>query len=106
MTELKIGVSGLGVLHSDESVPDVETKFAMIRETEVFDYMDRTPPKADLDKHLEASAKYGIPIYAGGFSIWWNGMKACLSKICGSGRRAVRYSITYRYSPMTQTAGC
>jgi len=67
MRELRIGVSGLGVLHTDESVPDVETKFAMIRESEVFDYMDRTPPKADLDKHLDASAKYGVPIYAGGF---------------------------------------
>jgi hypothetical protein len=64
MRELKIGVSGLGVLHTDESIPDVETKFRMIRECEAFDYIDRTLPKADLDKHLEASAKYGVPIYA------------------------------------------
>ena len=60
MKELKIGVSGLGVLHTDESFPDVEAKFRMIRESEMFDFMDRNPPKADLDKHLEASTRYAF----------------------------------------------
>jgi sugar phosphate isomerase/epimerase len=65
--DLRIGVSGLGVLHTDASVPDIGTKFAMIKDSGVFDYIDRTPPRADLEDHLRASAKYGIPTFAGGF---------------------------------------
>jgi hypothetical protein len=90
MKYLKIGVSGIGVLHTDESIPDTDTKFRMVKESGVFDYMDRTPPKPDLDAHLTASAKYDIPILSGGFfylvgrdeALLENNLK--ISKECGS----------------------
>ncbi|MBR0896716.1 hypothetical protein JQ616_17265 [Bradyrhizobium tropiciagri] len=65
--DLRIGISGLGVLHTDTSVPDIETKFAMVKESGAFDYMDRTPPKSELDRHLRASQKHAVPTLAGGF---------------------------------------
>lgn len=67
MKELKIGISGLGILHTDAAVPDVETKFRMARESGAFDYVDRTPPPPELDAHLEASSRYNVPILSGGF---------------------------------------
>jgi hypothetical protein len=37
MNKLMIGVSGLGVLHTDASVPDTDTKFRMVKESGAFD---------------------------------------------------------------------
>jgi hypothetical protein len=34
MNKLMIGVSGLGVLHTDASVPDTDTKFRMVKESD------------------------------------------------------------------------
>ena len=90
MNKLMIGVSGLGVLHTDASVPDTDTKFRMVKESGAFDYMDRTPPRADLDNHLKASAKYGVPTVAGGFFCMVGSDEALLEdnlrigKECGS----------------------
>jgi hypothetical protein len=78
MNKLMIGVSGLGVLHTDASVPDTDTKFRMVKESGAFDYMDRTPPRADLDNHLKASAKYGVSTVAGVSSIWSGAMRRFL----------------------------
>ena len=39
----------------------------MVKESGAFDYMDHTPPRADLDNRLKASAKYGVSTVAGGF---------------------------------------
>ncbi len=64
---LLFGITGSGVLHDAGSNPDVDTRFAMVRDAGVFDYYDRTPPTGELDVYRRASAKYGIPILAGGF---------------------------------------
>jgi hypothetical protein len=90
MNKLMIGVSGSGVLHTDASVPDTDTKFRMVKESGAFDNMDRTPPRADLDNHLKASAKYGVPTVAGGFFYMVGRDEALLEdnlrigKACGS----------------------
>jgi hypothetical protein len=65
--DLKIGISGLGVLHTDEKVPDIDTKFQMVKDSGVFDYIERTPSRADLPQFLAASAKHGVPLPSGGF---------------------------------------
>lgn len=65
--QLKVGISGLGVLHTDAAVPDVDTKFKMVKESGVFDYIERTPARAELDAYLAASRKYGVPLPSGGF---------------------------------------
>lgn len=64
---LLFGITGVGVLRDATSNPDIDTRFAMVREAGVFDYYDRTPPTGELDAYRRASAKYGIPILAGGF---------------------------------------
>ena len=64
---LEIGAVGSGVLHTDQEVPDVDTKFRMVKEAGVFDYFDRSPPMGELDLYLNASQKYGVPIKAGGW---------------------------------------
>lgn len=64
---LKIGVVGTGVLHTDADIPDIDTKFRMVRDAGVFDYYDRTPLPGELDTYLRASATYRLPIRAGGF---------------------------------------
>jgi hypothetical protein len=64
---LKIGISGLGVLHTDAETPDIDTKFRMVKDSGAFDYIERTPVRAELDAYLRASEKHGIPLPSGGF---------------------------------------
>jgi len=65
--ELLIGVSASGVMHHDPLEFDVETRFRMVSEAGVFDYLDKTPPVQDLPQYRRAVEKYGLPLTAGGF---------------------------------------
>lgn len=65
--ELLFGIVGTGVIQIAGSNPDVDTRFAMVRDAGVFDYYDRTPPTGELDVYRRASEKYGLPLLAGGF---------------------------------------
>lgn len=67
MRALQLGISGIGVLHTDDRVPTVEEKFRMVSEAGVFDYYDRTPTRAELAAHQNASAKFALPIRSSGF---------------------------------------
>jgi hypothetical protein len=68
MPELLFGITQLNVMHSDfDPSPDIDTTFRMVREAGVFDYLDKTPPASDLPAYLAASAKYGVPLLAGGW---------------------------------------
>lgn len=64
---LLFGITGTNVVHLAGENPDVDTRFAMVRDAGVFDYFDRTPPTGELDAYRRASAKYGVPLLAGGF---------------------------------------
>lgn len=64
--ELKIGIQGVGILHTDQSIPDVDTKFKMAKEAG-FDYVERSPIPAELDAHKAAVQKYGIPLLSTSF---------------------------------------
>jgi hypothetical protein len=65
--ELLIGVSGVGVMHTDPSEFDIDARFRMVKEAGVFDYLDRTPPPADVLQYRRAVEKFGVPLVAGGF---------------------------------------
>lgn len=67
MNDLKIGVSGGGVLHTDQDSPSVDTIFRMVREAGVFDYVERSPPPLQLDEFRAAVQKHGIPLATGSF---------------------------------------
>jgi len=64
---LEFGITGNGVVHTDADSFDVDTRFRMVKEAGVFDYYDKTPPPGEIDAYLAASAKYALPIRAGGF---------------------------------------
>ena len=61
---LKIGVNIDGVLHRDsEPLPDTETRFRMVAEAGVFDYIEKNPaPGEDLAPCLGFVERFGMPI--------------------------------------------
>ena len=64
---LAIGITGNSVVHTDADSFDLDTRFRMVREAGVFDYYERSPPPGELNAHLAASERHGVPIRAGGF---------------------------------------
>jgi len=64
--EFGIQTNGIKHRHSDP-MPDIDTRFAMVREAGVFDYVDKTPDPDEIDDFLTASEKYALPVHAGGW---------------------------------------
>jgi hypothetical protein len=62
-TDLLLGCHWRGVLHNQD-VP-VDTQFQMIRDSGVFDHLDRLPPPELLDEYIRCSTKYNIPLHTG-----------------------------------------
>jgi hypothetical protein len=61
-----IGIVAAGVQHASTSAPlDLESKFRMASEAQVFDYLDFTPPSELVADCLRFSDKYSLPILAG-----------------------------------------
>ena len=66
--DLPIGITESGVMHTDAETPfDLETKFRMVKDAGVFDYLDKTPPAEDESEYARLSDKYELPIRAGGW---------------------------------------
>lgn len=66
--DLLIGITGGGVMHTDSSpIPSLEEQFAMVKESGVYDYFDKTPPTEEINKYIKLSEKYDLPILAGGW---------------------------------------
>ena len=64
--ELPIGIVEAGVLHTDADPElDLDTKFRMVKEASVFDYIDKTPPADQVEEYLRCSQRYDLPIRAG-----------------------------------------
>jgi len=63
---LLVGITGNAVAHTDRDNFDVDTRFRLASEAG-FDYFDKTPPTGELEIYQKASAKYRLPIRAGGF---------------------------------------
>ena len=62
-SDIRIGISGAGVIHTDAENPDVDTRFRRASECGAFDYLDRTPPVGETELYIKASQKYGLPMY-------------------------------------------
>jgi hypothetical protein len=67
LADLKIGCTANGTTHQDTNVPDIATKVRMIKESGVFDYIDRSPPDEEFRDLLKASEKHDLPVLASGW---------------------------------------
>ena len=66
---LPIGVVENAVMQTDSEPPlDLETKFRMVQDAGVFDYLEIDPPSNRLAEYQALSAKYAVPIRACGYS--------------------------------------
>ncbi len=68
MKDLPIGITESGVIHTSDDEPfDLDTKFRMVKESGVYDYIDKTPPADQEAEYIRCSEKYDLPIRTGGW---------------------------------------
>ena len=86
-TELLFGIQTNGIKHAHaDPMPDIDTRFAMVREAGVFDYVDKTPDPEQIGDFIQARDKYGIPVRAGGWFYTLGRDEALLEKNLRTGR--------------------
>jgi hypothetical protein len=64
---LAIGVTGLGVMHTDPDQFDVDTRFAMVKASGAFDFYEKSPAPGEIETYLEASERHQLPIRCGSY---------------------------------------
>lgn len=65
---LLFGIQTNGIRHTEaDGMPDIDTRFAMVKEAGVFDYVDKTPDPHEIEAFAAASAKYDIPVRGSGW---------------------------------------
>lgn len=66
--ELLFGIQTNGIRHTEaDGLPDIDTRFAMVRDAGVFDYVDKTPDPHEIEMFSAASEKYGLPVRGSGW---------------------------------------
>jgi len=65
--QLLVGIADSGIMHARPNEFDIDTRFRMVKEAGVFDYVDKTPYATDFLAYHAAVNKHGVPILAGGF---------------------------------------
>ncbi|MDE0811023.1 MAG: hypothetical protein OSB69_17115, partial [Alphaproteobacteria bacterium] len=86
--ELQIGIQTNGVKHSyADPMPDIDTRFRMIKESGAFDYVDKTPALDEIDQFIAAREKYDLPVRAGGWFYTIGRDELLLAKNLDLGRR-------------------
>ena len=65
---IRIGIAEAGIRHDMSCPPDLATQFQLVKECGAFDYLDKTPPRAQLAEYARLSERFDLPILAGG---WW-----------------------------------
>jgi hypothetical protein len=66
--DLQFGIQTNGIKHTHlDLMPDVETRFSMVKDIGIFDYVDKTPELFEIEDFKKSSIKYDIPIRAGGW---------------------------------------
>ncbi|MDA0229149.1 MAG: hypothetical protein O3B21_03065 [Proteobacteria bacterium] len=87
-TNLKFGIQTNGIKHAhSDAMPDIDRRFAMVRDAGVFDYVDKTPDPDQIDEFLGARDKYGLPVRAGGWFYTLGADEALLEKNLELGAR-------------------
>lgn len=67
-SELLFGIQTNGIKHTHaDPMPDIDTRFRMVKEAGVFDYVDKTPEPHEIDDFARASEKYGLPVRGSGW---------------------------------------
>jgi hypothetical protein len=67
-SELLFGIQTNGIKHTHaDPMPDIDTRFRMVKEAGVFDYVDKTPAPHEVEEFLAARDKYDLPVRAGGW---------------------------------------
>jgi sugar phosphate isomerase/epimerase len=65
---LLFGIQTNGIKHThDDPMPDIDTRFRMVRDAGVFDYVDKTPEPHEVEAFAAASQKYGLPVRGSGW---------------------------------------
>mgnify|MGYP001160916199 CR=1 FL=1 len=86
--ELPVGIQTNGIKHTHQDpMPSIDTRFAMVRESGVFDYVDKTPDPVEIDAFEKASEKYGIPVRCGGWYYVLGRDESLLSRNLETGKR-------------------
>ena len=66
--ELKFGIQTNGIKHDHlHNMPDINTRFEMVYDAKVFDYVDKTPEIHEIRQFKKSSKKFNLPILAGGW---------------------------------------
>ncbi len=66
--DLLFGIQEAGVMHTDaDPVPDLETRFSMVKDAGVYDYYDKTPPSDQVNAYQRCAERYDLPVLAGGW---------------------------------------
>ena len=86
--ELQFGIQTNGIKHTHaDPMPDVETRFRMVKDAGVFDYVDKTPDPDQIEDFEKARDKYGLPVRAGGWFYVLGEDEALLEKNLETGKR-------------------
>ena len=65
---LLFGIQTNGIKHTRaDPMPDIDTRFRMVKEAGIFDYVDKTPATEEIDQFLAARDKYDLPIRGSGW---------------------------------------
>lgn len=64
---LLVGIAEAGVMHQDPLEFSLDDRFRMVKESGVFDYLDKTPPPQEAHLYRAAMEQHGLPLTAGGF---------------------------------------
>ena len=67
-TELLFGIQTNGIRHAEaDEMLDIDTRFRMVKEAGVHDYVDKIPDPHEIEEFEAASEKFGLPVRAGGW---------------------------------------
>ena len=65
---LEFGIQTNGIKHTHaDPMPDIDTRFHMVKETRLFDGRDKTPAVNEVEQFLLTSKKYHLPTRCGGW---------------------------------------
>ena len=68
MSVLEFGIQTNGIKHTHEDpMPNIDKRFHMVKESGVFDYVDKTPELSEIEEFKKCSRKYQLPVKAGGW---------------------------------------
>ena len=79
--QLKFGIQTNGIKHAHiNAMPSIDDRFRMVKDTGIFDYVDKTPEVNEINDFKLASQNHKLPIRAGGWFYTIGNHKSLLEK--------------------------